>query len=233
MTPVDRSFSKTAHGCWPLLFVLMFVASGAYANTTLDIEVTFGTSTVTASGITPGGSALFFGSGRQKNGYDQTLIRVARSVTDDDHDGSVTFDLGKPVPATTIWVVVDMTDGRYALATPTEAVAEAVSLPGNVLRRSQNGATVDGFGYDHPTLELLYIQPGSGAWAWSAADGRALDRDGPNGVTLVNAADGKNVAGTSGAPADFALGGTLVAVDWYKMQYSVVQLDGPTLGRAQ
>ncbi len=231
MTFLVCRFSATVSCC--SLLLLLLVASGAQADPPPDIVVTFGPTTVTATGITPGKAALFFATGRQKNGYDQTLIRYAHTVTDDDHDGAVTFDLGKPVPAMTVWVVVDINNGHYTLATPVVAIAEEVALPGNAFRRAHGGAAVDGFGYDHPTLELLYIHPGHGLWTWSAADGRALDRDGPNGVTLINAADGKKVGGTTEDATEFALGGMMVAVDWYKMEYSVVHLDGATLGRAQ
>ena len=215
--------SRTASRYWLLLVFILCVTS-AQADPPADIVVTFGANTVTASGITPGASALFFASGRQKNGYDQTLVRYAQTVTDDDHDGSVTFDLGRAVPAMTVWVVVDMTNGHYTLATPKTAVAAEVPPPDAPLRRKIGAvAVVDGFSFDHPTLELLYINPGLGAWTWSAADGR----------TLINVADGKKVGGTTAAPTAFVAGGTLVAIDWYKMQYSVVKLDGPTLGRAR
>src|ERR1700682_4049507 len=99
--------SRTASRYWLLLVFILCVTSGQAAPPA-DIVVTFGASPVTASGITPGPSALFFASGRQKNGYDQTLVRYAQTVTDDDHDGAVTFDLGRAVPALTVWVGVDM-----------------------------------------------------------------------------------------------------------------------------
>ena len=222
-----RFLTTAACGC------VLIIAIAAHAAPPTDIVVTFGPTSATATGITPGKTALFFATGRQKDGYFQTLIRYAVSVTDDDHDGSVTFDLGKHVPSMTVWVVVDTTNGHYTMAMPTVAIAEEVPLPANAFRKMHGGAAVDGFAYDHPTLELLYIHPGHGTWVWSAADGRALDHDGPNGITLISAADGKKVGGTTEDAAEFSPGGTMVAVDWYKMQYSVVHLDGAILGGAQ
>jgi hypothetical protein len=213
--------------------LLLLVAVCAQAAPPPDIVVTFGATTVTATGITPGKTALFFGTGRQKDGYFQTLIRYAVSVTDDDHDGAVTLDLGKRVPSMTIWVVVDTTNGQYTMAMPAVAIADEVPLPAHAFRKTHGGSSVDGFAYNHPTLELLYIHPGHGVWTWSAADGRALDQDGPNGVTFISAADGSKVGGTTEGATEFALGGTMVAVDWYKMQYTVVHLDGAILGGAQ
>jgi hypothetical protein len=211
--------------------LLTFVAVPLMAQPANDVAVSFGASTVTASGITPGKSALFFASGIRKNGYDQSRVRVVRMVTDDDRDGIVTFDLGTSVPATTVWVVVDLNNGHFTLATPVEAVADEVALPRNAFHKAGNAVVQ--FGFDHPTLDLLYIHPGRGVWTWSALDGRLLDRDGPNGVTLIDVHDGKRADGGAGAASDFAAGGHLLAVDWYKMQYAVVHLDGSTLAGAQ
>ena len=60
-----------------------------------------------------------------------------------------------------------------------------------------------------------------------------MDRDGANGVTTVDAADGKRASGTNHDASDFAPGGTLIAIDWYKRQYAAVRLDGTLLGGAQ
>lgn len=89
------------------------------------------------------------------------------------------------------------------------------------------------FGFDHPALDLLYVQPGKGAWAWYAMDGRKLDHDGANGVTLIDAADGIPVGDTAGNATELEVGGTLVAVDWYNMEYAVLRLDEATVGAAQ
>src|SRR5258706_7232233 len=148
MTFLLRRFSGIVSCC--SLLLLLLVASGAYAAQPPDIVVTFGPTTVTATGITPGKAALFFATGRQKNGYDQTLIRYAHTVTDDDHDGAVTFELGKPVPAMTVWVVVDITNGHYTLAMPVVAIAEEVPIPGNAFHRAHGRAVVDGICLDHP-----------------------------------------------------------------------------------
>jgi hypothetical protein len=223
---------KVARRVAPLLILLLGVAASQLsAQPANNVSVSFGATTVTASGITPGKSALFFASGIRKNGYDQSRVRITRTVGDDDRDGIVTFDLGATVPATTVWVVVDLNSGHFTLAMPVEAVAEEVALPRSAFHKT--GSAVVRFGFDHPTLDLLYVHPGRGVWTWSAVDGRLLDRDGPNGVTLIDVADGKRADGGSDAASDFAPGGTLVAVDWYKMQYAVVHLDGSTLGGAQ
>jgi hypothetical protein len=211
--------------------VVLSAAFPLMAQPANDVAVSFNATSVTASGITPGKSALFFASGIRKNGYDQSRVRVVRTVTDDDRDGTVTFDLGASVPATTVWVVVDLNNGHFTLATPVEAVADEVPLPRNAFHKSGNAVVQ--FGFDHPTLDLLYVHPGRGVWTWSALDGRLLDRDGPNGVTLIDVHDGTRADGGAGAASDFAAGGKLVAVDWYKMQYAVVHLDGSVLAGAQ
>lgn len=202
------------------------VASGA-------VTLTLAANSATASGITPGGRAVFFASGLQHNGYDTSFVRIATIVSDDANSGTVTLTLTDPISATTIWAVVDLTDGRYAVASPAGYTTRTVDLPRNVLRRVSGRTGVVRFGFDHPALDLLYVQPGMGAWAWYAMDGRKLDHDGANGVTLIDAADGIPLGDTSGNATELEVGGTLVAVDWYNMEYAVLRLDEATVGAAQ
>ncbi len=198
-----------------------------------NVTLTLAESSATASGIRPGGRALFFASGIQHNGYDRALVRIAQIAPNADEKGTATLTLDSPIAPGTIWAVVDLTDGRYAIASPAGYESRIVPLPANAFRRVTGRNGVVRFGFDHPTLDLLYVHPGLGAWVWYAMDGRTLDRDGPNGITLVDAADGKGIGETTGDAKELAPGGTLIAIDWYKMEYSAVRLDGTILGGAQ
>jgi len=194
-----------------------------------DPVITFGETSVSASGITPGKSAVFFAVGRQANGYDQSLIRWTYVVNADSKDGTVTLDLKRSIPTMTVWAVVDLTDGRFSIALPHGFYARQMPFTARVFRRSTAGASLDQIGFDHPVIEVLYVQPGGGAWRWSAQDGRGMDKDGPNGVTLIAIGEGAAVDGKGATARELLPGGTLIAVDWYKMQYFAAHLDAAIL----
>jgi hypothetical protein len=211
---------------------LLLCALPCLAQAEHGVTLSFGTNSVTAAGITPGKSAVLFASGLAADDAQQRVVRWVRILSDDDRDGRVTLTLAERVPAATIWAAVDLANGQYAVASPNGSMPRVTKLPPGAFRRSNGSSAVDQFGFDHPVLELLYVHPGLGAWTWTALDGRMLDRDGPNGVTLISVADAKPVGDTAGKPAGFAPGGVLVAVDWYDMEALILRLDGGLLGGA-
>jgi len=201
--------------------------STAQAAVPLQPSVSFGATSISASGITPGAQAVFFGAGREPHGYSSGILRISAVVRDTDGDGNVTLDIGRAVPVPTVWAVVDLTDGRYAVSAPPGSAVQTATLPPHLLGSSGLGA--DRLSLDHPFLELLYVQPGLGAWTWSARDGGSNDRDDVGGVTTVDLTDGQNLAGSSELPAHFSTGGVLVAIDWFKLQILAVRLDAALL----
>lgn len=211
------------------LFVLL---AGAAQAAPPEVTITFGPSSVTAAGITPGKSAAFFASGLIPDGPHQQIVRWRQIVSDDDHDGSVTLPVDGGAPRFTIWAVVDLTNGRYAVASPPEFHPRVTELPHGAFRRSAGANAVDQFGFDHAVLDLLYVHPGRGAWTWNAVDGRVLDRDASNGITLVAAGDGTPLGDTNGKASEFTAGGVLVAIDWFNLEVLALPLDGAVLGGA-
>lgn len=201
-----------------------------WAQSGPGITLTFGTNNVTATGITPGKSAVFFASGLASDGAQQRVVRWAQVVSDDDRDGRVTLTTADPIPDVTIWVVADLTNGQFGVGAPSRFVPRVTRLVPGAFRRSNGSAAVTLFGFDHPVLDLLYVHPGTGVWSWNAVDGGLLDRDAANGVTLISVADAKPLGGTGGKPSEFTPGGVLVAIDWYNMEVVSVHLDAAMLG---
>jgi hypothetical protein len=186
------------------------------------MTLSFTARSVTVSGVTAGNTIVLFAVGLQKNGYDKTLLRWAKSAADEDHDGAVTFDLERDIPTVTVAAAVDQTTGRTVIgAPPAFGDIERIALPATALRRSAAGANLDRFAFERPTLELLYVKPGAGAWSWSSMDGRTLDRDGANGVTVVAAGDGARLPGTTAELTQFSAGDVVVAIDRTTMQVAV------------
>jgi len=198
------------------------------------VTISFGANSVTASGITPGKSAVFFASGLAPDDEQQRVIHYQQIVTDDDRDGRVTLTLNDPVPMATIWAVVDLTDGRYSLGSPGPYGRFAKPIPGGSFRRGGRSPSVDVFGLAHPVLDILYVHPGVGAWTWIAVDGRGLDGGPPDGITRVAVGDARAVGDAHGKPPNgFVPGGLLVAIDWYHMSVATARLDDALLGAGQ
>jgi len=180
------------------------------------VTVSFGTNTVTASGITPGKSAVFFGVGFRGPNDTARLVRWKKVVTDDDGSGQATLNLGEWPARGSLFAVVDLESGRYAIAAPPDSPYNLAPMPQHPLRRGRESGEVDRMAFDHPVMELLYVDPGKGAWAWSARDGATLDKDGPNGQTTIDLSDGVSLTGHDAPPQRFLPRGVLVAIDWYK-----------------
>jgi len=92
---------------------------------------------------------------------------------------------------------------------------------------------VELFAFDHPVLDLLYVEPGGGAWVGSTADGAKTDRDGPNGVSAISVDDFHPLGSTLGAPREFKPGGHSVAIDYIRMQAFSLRLDAAMIGAAR
>lgn len=199
------------------------------------LTVTLGAHTVSASGVTRGSKAVFFAVLREPipGAYMSRVSRLARVLVDDDRDGVVTLDLGRPIPASSVWAVVEPQNGHYGIATGVRLNLELVPIPPDALRLGGAGV-IDRIAFNHASLDLLYVHPGQGAWTWTAMDGDPVaDTDGPNGVTVVSLSKARSVGGGTEGITDLALGGTLVAIDGSRMQIGVAHIDAKLIGGAR
>ncbi len=213
--------------------VLLSAAIPAVADP--GLTVTLGAHTVTASGLSPGGSAVFFAVLREpiRGAYMDRVSRLARVLVDDDRDGVVTLDLGRPIPAISLWAVVEPQNGRYGITTGGRFVVTTMSIAPDALRKGAGGV-IDRIAFDHASIDLLYVHPGKGAWTWSAMDGDpATDADIQNGITAVSLSKARPVGGGAQGIADLTLGGTLVAIDPDRMEIATVLIDGKLIGAAR
>src|SRR5438270_9081686 len=140
---------------------------------------------IKATNIPPGSQVVFFALGLVPNGFSSSVTRWSKVVVDDDRDGTITFDAGSEVPCKSIWAVVEVASGNFAVAAPKGCPlrhADALSSR-SFKRRSKMDA--DSFVQAKPYLDLLYVEPGRGAWTIRAADGSPADVDGQPGVITV------------------------------------------------
>ena len=194
-------------------------------------SVRFGDRTVTVTELTPGSRAILFAVGLEPKGYFSQIFRWSSAAEDADHDGSVTVDLGREVPPMTIWCIADSKTARYSIVTPGGVDIPLVPLRSSFLRRS--GGEVTDFAFDHAVIDLLYFEPGGGAWTCTDADGSATERDGPNGLSTVSVDQFRPLPGASDRPRQLHPGGVLVAVDFVRMEVMAMRLDADAIGHAR
>ena len=219
----------------PLIMVLLTLAVVQRLSAANDqpLSITFTKQTITASGLSPGSTAVFFGVAKVPipHAYMSHIQRWAVTVDDAGHTGTVTLDLQQDVPPTSVWAVVDLRNAHYGVINGPGMGLREISLD-NPLRKGPS-QTADHFSFTHGYLDLLYVHPGTGAWTWSAVGGSTADNRGPNGSTVVSLADGKPVGQAAQKPPSFLPGGILVAVDFIRIEIAVVRLDQQLIGGAQ
>jgi hypothetical protein len=184
---------------------------------------------VIASSFRPGSTIVFYSVALVGDGYSTaTKTRNAR-VTDDDHDGTVVFDVPEAMPFRSVWIAVDEANGDYAVSSPAGYFRKNGSQP--ELRK--HGAAVDELAIAGHVTYLLYVHPGKGAWTAFAVDG-GDDSDGKvDYVTSINLSALRPLQPDNhDKPTELKAGGTLFIVDGYDLRTSALKLDGAMLNGA-
>jgi hypothetical protein len=206
-----------------LMVLLWLVALPALAADGLTLA--FDGATITASDVHPGAQVAFFAVGLVPDGYESTVYRWSQVVTDDARQGAVTFDAGREIPCKSIWVVVDVSDGRSTVAAPPGCPLRSTAFTPKPFHVEANG-DVATFLHAHPFLDLLYVHPGQGVWTIEAADGYPSDADGKSdGTTTVAIASAKPLASPHADAPRLRPGGVLVAIDLYSLDVASARLD--------
>jgi hypothetical protein len=73
--------------------------------------------------------------------------------------GSVRLDLGKPVPAQSIWFAVDLASGQFAVRAPEGYPLRPFDLPANAIPGTLNRIEIA-----RRLLLVVLVRPGIGAW---------------------------------------------------------------------
>ena len=218
----------------PLLLCVPIMAFGqSRSDASGAARVNFTEKSVVASGFSPDSTVIFFGVGLEPNGYDATVREWSQAVQAG-HDGTAEFVDQKAIPLKSVWVAVSTRDAQYAIAAPPGCPLRIVQAAPRPLHRSTNG-NIDLFGHPHPSVNLLYVHPGLGAWAGFAFDGaKPSDADGtPNGIATIRLSNLTPVRGATPPPIEFVPGGVLFALDYHTVDIAVVRVDGAMLKEVQ
>jgi hypothetical protein len=136
--------------------------------------LTFDSASLTAGGVTASGGVVFIAVTRVPKVYYQE-IATFREVVTADASGSAVLPLDAPAPRRSVWVVVDLASGAFAVGTP-----EDFTLTEEALAASGIGLDLEGkpsrLELSHQAAEVLLVRPASGAWGATVVDGGALDQ---------------------------------------------------------
>jgi len=193
--------------------------------------VTVEPSRIVATGITRGGKVLFFGAGMEPKKYYAIPHRWSSVVADTTMTGTVSYDLGTSVTWNAIWVVADLSTGRYIVTSTPGFPAERSRLTRKMFNRDTHGA-VNRFTYQRPSADFLYIAPG-GAWSLPARDGDTSDADGiGDGYTTIDLSRLQPAGAQIPLPGSFMPGGTLLVLDPVRLDLVEININENALAAA-
>lgn len=127
---------------------------------------------LSASGITAGGDAIWFGMTIDTYAMARRLERHAAVAKDTDRDGVVLYPIPE-ISRFTLMFVVDAATGGHAVFRGQGVDAVELELRGNTWR-----AGLQHFDVRADDVEILLVRPGEGAWTTSAMEGDEKDGDG-------------------------------------------------------
>jgi hypothetical protein len=193
--------------------------------------VTITPTAVIATGVTPGTDVAFFGVGLEPKGYHVETHRWSGVVTDTARSGSATFTLGTTVTWNVIWIVADLRNGHYTIASTPGFPTMAAERPHFRLKRDTAGTATQA-GYSRPFIDGLYLEAG-GAWILRGSDG--IDSDGhgkAEGETTVDLLQATPLTGST-PPHRFNPGGTLLIIDVSHLDILTVNIDESLIAGAR
>jgi hypothetical protein len=205
---------------FPALFLFTLVAFAQAASGQSTAQLSFETSAVVASGLTPGDSVAWFGVEYRVDAEFSGDITQHFDVGTVAADGTVRLDLTQPVADRSLWAAVDLGSGQYAVS---GANGYQVSKPAQAAQLvAGNGTVSDAIFDQRPYLIGMVARPGTGAWSFAGGDGGPRDLDGAADGQLSFALNQLDpLAGSPAAPMQSAPGDLWFIVDPYAMELSV------------
>jgi hypothetical protein len=177
---------------------------------------------VSAEGVTPGGDVVVFFVARERTTWVTHVARETHVLRDDDNDGTVV--LQREPAFHSVWCVVDLATGEYAVSVPEGFPRKERAFRSDAFSAAPGGG-VKNLNDDRGYVEVLLVRPRVGVWRASAGDGAASDDDGTrDGQTSISFANMQSVEGAPSAPTQLALGDTIVVVNPRNLEFSATQM---------
>ena len=195
--------------------------------------MSFGSSEVTVSGMTKGGSAALVSLTRDVEDWVAKVTPLSALLTDSDGDGSETYELGRSVVKRSVWVVVDVSTGDAIVVSPGLAGVQSKLDPSEAIQRGKGGL-YSILADRRNVLDLTVVRPKVGAWHIRAWDGGKNDLDQTaDGVIQVDSLTMTPMQpGGRGLP-DFQVGDVLLGLDHSSLEFYAVPIVNPPGGKAR
>lgn len=215
----------------PLVVLLAtFLASSARAaEAPSPLTVTPTAQGLHIGGVSRNGSIALVG--RMREASREMLVRMTEvhELLLDSGTGAIDYDLGRPLPLRSIWAVVDVASGRYAVVTPPDFPRQELPFPPTVVKNTPAEDLDDQLLNDRFVIDMLWVHPGEnkqgGAWSARVADGGATDLDAKNdGKTLSGASQFRALGTSSTPPKKIKKGDILIMIDPFEMQFFATEV---------
>jgi hypothetical protein len=208
-----------------VLVITLALGLGAAAA---PLEVQFGERSLNVSQVTPGARVLIFAITRDVISTHPTFVGrivVSALLTDDDGDGRVLYDLGKPVPHQGMWVVVDVASGKYVAApTPGYEPVQLQLTPD--VAKNDNAGQLKKIEWPLSEIDVVVVRPGSGAWHLYASRGSELDENkDATGPLRLDLEAMHPVGDSHGAPKNLKKGDLVAVFHPRRMRFGVFEVN--------
>jgi hypothetical protein len=140
-------------------------------------SLTFTEQGVDVDGMTPGGTVVWFGFGRDVVEY-AAAHSQSQGTAVADSQGHAALAVPSGVPQQSVWVAVDLKNGAYAQASPAGFSPGGYGLGGGALNQG-SGSAADKLLDPTDFIHVLLVRPGQGAWAATVGRGGPRDESDP------------------------------------------------------
>lgn len=199
-----------------VLSAVMLVGITAFAAPQLQFEET----AVIASQCTPGAGVVFFGVSREPQPWGGSRVVPWQVVLHDtDRDGIVRYDLGRPIPFTSVWSAVDLATGERVQGTRAPFPLREIPWPSDTVREDRDGLRKKVELQWRGAVDLLWVRPGEGAWTVSLQDGGPMDEERKNDGRIAALLENmKSLVSGVDAPRHLKKDDVLVVIDQRRLE---------------
>ncbi len=175
------------------------------------------------SGVTPGARVYGFNLGNERKTYYVDLTTRDTLLQDTDNDGALSWIL-QPIPARSLWFVVDLNTGGYATAVSSDFRAKRLPLRSANVARTPDRLTSRG-----GIVEFILVRPGIGAWQALVPGGSTADLRLHNNAVTVSLTSLAPGAGTTvPPPPTLQQGDVIILINTSRGEYRIGSLDEVT-----
>jgi hypothetical protein len=193
--------------------IVMLGSAVALSAATIELQP----NAVVAHDISPGADVVFFGVGLSPHGYSSRLEQWAEVVRGSEGSTSARLELKEPLAYKSMWAIVDLSTGSYALASPAGYTARQAVISRSLLRKG-NGDAADLLTERREFVEMLLVTPKQGVWQFTAMDGAGDDDEKDDGQVSASIEHFRPLGASKNAPKKLSAGDVIIMFDYNRME---------------